>query len=125
MYKITRLDTVIEGLRGKILGLTFVKKDGTVRRMNGIFGVRRFLKGGVFNGDPKKYIVIWDINKRDYRSVNRFTISEVRYGRMVYRIGDVLGAPKATVQEPVTPNQKNNRDRNLDASNQNAILGDN
>jgi len=93
MQRITRLDTIIEGLKGKILGITFTKQDGTVRRMNGIFGVRRHLKGGVFNGDPRIYIVIYDLNKRDYRSVNRFTISEVRYGRFVYRIGDYLQGP--------------------------------
>lgn len=116
MARITRLDTIIEGLRGKILGITFTKKDGTIRRMNGIFGVRRFLKGGVFNGDPSKYIVIWDINKRDYRSVNRFTISEVRYGRFVYRIGDTLRTEPAPPAEPLTPNQKNNMDKNLDAN---------
>lgn len=107
MEKITRLDTIIERLRGKILGITFTKNDGTVRRMNGIFGVKRFVKGGVFNGDPRKYIVIWDINKRDYRSVNRLTISEVRYGKYVYRIGDMILTPE---------DQKNNQDQDLEAN---------
>lgn len=102
MQRITRLDTIIESLKGKILGITFTKNDGTVRRMNGIFGVRKHLKGGVFNGDPRQYIVIYDINKRDYRSVNRFTISEVRYGRYVYRIGGYLKGPEDN------PGQENN-----------------
>jgi hypothetical protein len=96
---ITRLDTIIEGLKGKILGITFTKKDGSVRNINGIYGVNRALKGGEFKGDPNTYIVIYDLNKRDYRSVNRFTISEVRYGRYVYRKGGYLQDPGVPGQE--------------------------
>lgn len=90
MERLNRLDGIIERNRGKIIGIVFTKKDGTIRNMNGIFGVRKFLKGGSFNGDRSKYIVIWDIQKRDYRSVNRFTISRVTAGRVTYRIGDVV-----------------------------------
>jgi hypothetical protein len=97
MERLARLDTIIERNKGKILGLTFTKKDGTIRRMNGIFGVRKFLKGGVFNGDRRKYIVIWDMQKRDYRSVNRFTISELRTGKQVYRLGDIVEDPNKII----------------------------
>lgn len=90
MERLNRLDTIIERNKGKIIGLTFTKKDGTIRNMSGIFGVRKFLKGGVFNGDRRKYIVIWDIQKRDYRSVNRFTISRLTTQKVVYKLGDVV-----------------------------------
>lgn len=90
MERLNRLDRIIERNKGKIIGLTFTKKDGTTRNMSGIFGVRKFLKGGSFNGDRNKYIVIWDIQKRDYRSVNRFTISRLATGKVTYRIGDVV-----------------------------------
>lgn len=88
LQKILRLDGIIERNAGKIIGITYMKKDGSVARMNGIYGVRRFLKGGSFKGDPSLYIVMWDVAKRDYRSVNRTGIMEIRAGNQVYRIGE-------------------------------------
>jgi hypothetical protein len=94
LQKILRLDGTIERNPGKIIGITYMKKDGTIARMNGIFGVRRFLKGGTFKGDRRLYVVIWDVAKRDYRSVNRTGIMELRAGSQVYKIGDVVESPE-------------------------------
>jgi hypothetical protein len=94
LQKILRLDGIIERNPGKIVGIKYMKKDGTIANMNGIFGVRRFLKGGTFKGDRRLYIVIWDIAKRDYRSVNRTGILELRAGRQLYKLGDVIESPE-------------------------------
>jgi hypothetical protein len=94
LQKILRLDGIIERNPGKIIGIQYMKKDGSISRINGIFGVRRFLKGGDFKGDRTLYIVIWNIAKRDYRSVNRTGIMELRAGSQVYKIGDVVESPE-------------------------------
>ena len=94
LQKILRLDWIVERNAGKIISITYMKKDGSVARMNGIYGVRRFLKGGTFKGDRSLYIVIWDVAKRDYRSVNRTGIMELRAGGQVYKIGESYEDPE-------------------------------
>ena len=94
LQKILRLDGIVERNAGKIISITYMKKSGEISRMNGIFGVRRFLKGGTFKGDRSLYIVIWDVAKRDYRSVNRTGIMELRAGEQVYKIGESYEDPE-------------------------------
>jgi hypothetical protein len=79
------LDQIIMANKGKILTVVFRKKDGSIRTLNGIYGVSRYLAGGDFKGDPRQYIVLWDIRKKDYRSVNRSTLMEVRVDKRVFK----------------------------------------
>lgn len=67
--------------KGKIFGVTFIKKDGTVRNMTARLGVRKNLKGvGLsFNPDERNLIVVFDMRKKAYRMINLSTILSIRH----------------------------------------------
>lgn len=61
---------------GKIFSVTFVKKDGTLRKMTARLGVKKDLKGVGLKFDPaeKNLLVVFDMHKRAYRMINLKTI---------------------------------------------------
>lgn len=67
--------------KGKIFGVTFIKKDGTTRNMTARLGVRKDLKGiGLsFSPDERNLIVVFDMQKKAYRMVNLSTIISIRH----------------------------------------------
>lgn len=79
-----KLSEVIEKTNGKILTVVFTKKDGTERVLNGRVGVKKYLRGGT-NRVGEQYITIFDLKNGGYRSVNKDTIKEVRFGKKVIR----------------------------------------
>jgi hypothetical protein len=62
---------------GKFITVAFIKKDGTVRNLNGRIGVTKHLKGGVSTVNTDKYLVVYDTLNAGYRSVNKDTIVSV------------------------------------------------
>lgn len=63
--------------KGKFITVLFVKKDGTIRTLNGRTGVTKHLKGGTSTVDYSKYLVVYDTVNAGYRSINRDTIVSV------------------------------------------------
>ena len=63
--------------KGKFITVLFVKKDGTIRTLNGRIGVTKHLKGGTSTVDYSKYLVVYDTINAGYRSINRDTIVSV------------------------------------------------
>lgn len=57
--------------------VTFLKKDGSIRKMNCRMGVTKHLRGGESTLDAAKYVTVFDMTKGEYRAVNRETILEV------------------------------------------------
>jgi len=74
------LDELILQSAGRFVTVTFVKKDGSLRTLNGRLGVTKHLKGGVSTVDHDSYIVIYDVINKGYRSINRSTIQSVSIG---------------------------------------------
>jgi hypothetical protein len=72
-----KLSDLIMNSGGKFVTVTFIKKDGTERVLNGRLGVTKHLKGGVSTLNPDQYITIFDIQKGGYRAINRETIKSV------------------------------------------------
>jgi len=68
------------GADGRFFGVTFVKKDGTVRDMLCRFGVRIGVSGVGSNYDPALHglVVVWDVAIRNFRSVRLRDVLEVR-----------------------------------------------
>jgi hypothetical protein len=62
---------------GKIFTVTFTKKDGTERVLNGRLGVTKHLRGGTNKLDADKFITVYDMQAKGYRAVNRDTITSV------------------------------------------------
>lgn len=75
---------MLRASNGKFVTVTFVKKDGTLRTLNGRLGVIKHLKGGVSNLDPHQYTVVYDVVNKGYRAVNNSTIQSVKCGDKVY-----------------------------------------
>lgn len=64
-------DDVLDMLKdGTIATVEFVKKDGSLRTLNGRLNVKKHLKGGTKAFDDSKYdlITIYDLKAEGYRS---------------------------------------------------------
>jgi hypothetical protein len=66
----------IKKTNGRIFSVTFVKKDGSLRKMTARLGVKKDLKGVGLSFDPasKQLVVVFDMHKRAYRMINLQTI---------------------------------------------------
>jgi len=66
----------IKKTNGKIFSVTFVKKDGSIRKMTARLGVKKDIKGiGLkFNPEERGLIVVFDMHKKAYRMINLSTI---------------------------------------------------
>lgn len=71
----------IKKTNGKIFSVTFVKKDGTIRKMTARLGVKKDIKGvGLsFNPTAKQLVVVFDMQKRAYRMINLQTIIQFKH----------------------------------------------
>jgi len=74
--------------------VTFIKKDNSIRVLNGLTGVKKHLKGGELPYDPiaKGLIPVYDVQSEGYRMVNSQTVLEIKSDKKVYTIkdGDVV-----------------------------------
>ena len=68
---------VIAEAGDRFFSITFVKKDGSLRKLNGRLGVKRYLHGGRSTVNPDKYLTVFDVQKQEYRSINRDTVVEI------------------------------------------------
>lgn len=70
-------------VKGNFFRACFVKKDGTVREMTARFGVKKHLKGGELKYNPESlnYIVVFDIEKKAYRTINMDKLIFLRYNQ--------------------------------------------
>lgn len=73
-------EKIIELVGNKFFTISFIKKDGTLRKMNARLGVTKHLKGGKksYNPDDFNYLTVFDLAKKQYRTVNLNTIKEVK-----------------------------------------------
>lgn len=79
-----KLEQVIENSNGKFPTVVFIKNDGTERVLNGRVGVSKYVKGtGRTVSD--KYLTIYDVKNKGYRSVNKETIIEVRANKQIIK----------------------------------------
>ena len=72
------LSKVIECSEGRFFTVEFVKKDGSTRILNGRLGVEKYLKGGDCTIDRTKFVIVYDVQSKGYRAVNRETILSVK-----------------------------------------------
>jgi hypothetical protein len=68
-------------VKGNFFRACFIKKDGTTREMTARFGVKKHLKGGELTYTPAdyNYIVVFDIEKKAYRTINMDSLIFLRY----------------------------------------------
>lgn len=63
---------------GKIVTVTFIKKDGSIRVMNCRLGVTKYLKGGTSTLDPEKFITVYDLQSKGYRAIAKDQILAIK-----------------------------------------------
>ena len=78
------LASIIAESNGKIVNVTFTKKDGTLRVMTCRLGVQKHLKGGESTLDADKYLTVFDMSKQGYRAINKDTIVSVKASGEVF-----------------------------------------
>ena len=83
------LDQIIESSDGKFVAVSFIKKDGSLRLLNGRLGVIKHLKGGECTLDRSKYVIIYDVQNKGYRSINRQTIQSVTIDGIIHTLNKV------------------------------------
>lgn len=65
----------------------FIKKDNTLRKLNGRLKVKSHLHGGKSTtAHLDKYITIFDVQKEEYRNVNLETIQTVKLRGTFYEV---------------------------------------
>jgi hypothetical protein len=61
----------------KFITVTFVKKDGAVRTINGRMNVKKYLRGGSTTVDRDKFLILYSVQDKGYRAVNKDSILSV------------------------------------------------
>lgn len=71
----------IKKTNGKIFSVTFVKKDGSIRKMTARLGVKKNINGVGLSFKPSDYnlIVVFDMHKKAYRMINLSTILSFKH----------------------------------------------
>ena len=83
-----KLAALLQDAGSKFVSVEFVKKDGSLRKLNGQFGVTKHLKGGV-NKTVKPdnaYMTIYDNQAKGYRTINLETIKKLRVNGVAYEV---------------------------------------
>lgn len=62
----------------KIFTVTFEKKDGTLRVLNGRLDVKKHLKGGSKGYDKSNLLTVYDLKNKGYRTVNLDKITKLK-----------------------------------------------
>lgn len=72
---------------GKFITIYFQKKDGSIRKLNGRTGVKKYLRGGksTIAGNPD-LISIWDNGIKQYRCFNIRRLLFIKSGGKQYSI---------------------------------------
>ena len=63
---------------GRFLTVEFIKADGSLRKINGRLGVKKYLAGGSCKLDQSKFIIFYDLHAKGYRAINKNTIVSVK-----------------------------------------------
>jgi len=83
-----QLIKLLKRFEGRFIGVTYVKQDGTTRKLNGRLGVHSYLKGGIntVQADSRPYITVFDVKALEYRTVNLASLRSLRGDRLVYTV---------------------------------------
>lgn len=82
---------IIENTKGKIFTVFFRKKDGSLREMNCRMGVKKYLRSGKptpsTTSHIEKYVTVYDMKSKGYRTVNLETLEKFKCGSNVIKMG--------------------------------------
>ena len=72
----------------RMFSVTFVKKNGDLREMNCMLGVKKHLRGGQQSYDPAEHnlLTVFDLVKKDYRNINFTQLVGAKIDGEVYHV---------------------------------------
>ncbi len=68
----------------RIFSVTFVKRDGSVRKMNARIGVHFALRGGKKTTDDATHQTVWDNHTMEYRCFPKDRVLSLKVAGRVY-----------------------------------------
>lgn len=75
----------------KFISVSFLKKDGTKRTINGRLHVKRYLKGGDNpNTRNDAFLIIYSLRDKGYRTINLDSVFRIAASGKEYLIGGVI-----------------------------------
>jgi hypothetical protein len=80
------LDSLIAQTKGKFFSITFVKKDGATRVINGKDKYQRLLKGGVDTVRDAGYVPFVNRNTETWASAHKDAVVTFRCGKLVKEV---------------------------------------
>jgi hypothetical protein len=77
------IKTLKTELKGRIFSATFIKKDGSIRKINCRLGVIKALRGGSlkYNAEACNNLVVYDLQAKDYRTIPLDKLLTLRYNK--------------------------------------------
>lgn len=82
-----KADEIIKSTKGKIFSCSFIKKDGTLRKMIARLGVQKNLKGGNNGASYKNALItVYDMLNGGYRMVNLETLLTLKVSGVNYEV---------------------------------------
>ena len=75
------MEQILKGTNGRIFSATFIKKDGTLRKMTARLGVKKGVTGEClkFNPRERSLVVVYEMSKRSFRMINLNTIQSITF----------------------------------------------
>lgn len=90
--KVNNFKAFINSLNGRFFTVDYIKKDGSVRTINGRTGVIKYLKGGVCGNQNIEALITYSIKDKGYRTINTDSILAIRANNMNILVRDNLQA---------------------------------
>lgn len=78
---------ILESSNGAFITVTFTKKDGSERTINGRTGVTKGLAGGKRTSNPDEYFLIYE-NNNGYRNIKIENVTEIRMNGRIFSISE-------------------------------------
>lgn len=77
------INNILGLLGNKFFTITFVKKDLSIRTINGRLKVTKYLKGGNCTLDKEKFLIVYSLKDKGYRAINKETILNIKMDNMI------------------------------------------
>lgn len=84
MNKIDAVKNTIEATKGRFFVVTFIKADGTIRKMTTRTGVKKGIKGTGVALKSNDALRLYDVNIQQYRTVKPSNVIGVQCGKLSY-----------------------------------------
>ena len=80
------LKAMIKSTKGKWFSCTFIKKDGSMRVMNGRIGCHKGVKGIGRKFQKDNLVTVFDAQAKEYRMVNVDTMLTFNCGKFTWKV---------------------------------------